>query len=296
MITIIGDQWINVMGKEIKGSSNLFIPTSVPLHQRSTVLIGSELNVFQKFYSHKKECENELITYSKKAFRMFNTLKGNSSASTILEEFNFPNALNIEEASKDFTFPPGHPVDGMAYSCSSLEPKLYIPLSSFHDYIFQAKMSSFLDMCSCLNAKVAKVSHVEEDGKEVTSELKVEKVPTQSGIIDGELSSTFKSRVLNGMRIDYTFPKPNHDLIEFKSPWLLEEPSWRTLNNVRFHRDVKSFQVELNHNNDFGVEAKVVAMFNKVGAKIGGSYSAFKKRRLVYDVEFWPKDSLKLES
>lgn len=266
----------------------IFISKDSPLYKRNAITIRSFENAFHHYSEFFEENDNELMFHAKHFKHVFNKyIKGKKE--TLTDDFRYPKSLNIEDALKKFRFFPGHPVDGMVYGCTSLEPDLYIPLSSFHDYIFQSKMSSFVDMCSCLNAKTAKVSYVEENGREITSELEVESIPSQVEIVDGQTNSTISSKVLNGLRIDYTFPKPNHDLIEFRSPWLLEEPSWQTLNQVRFNRDVLTFQVELNHNNDFGVGANLIAMFKRKGAKIGGNYSEFKKRRLVYNVEFWPK-------
>lgn len=112
--------WNNVLGKEIKGPEDLFISTQSALHQRSQVLIVSQKKVWHKFESHSLEMENEIIVYSKMAKRLFKSFRGKSSGETIVEEIGFPNAINIDESIKAFIFPPGHPVDGMAYSCSSL--------------------------------------------------------------------------------------------------------------------------------------------------------------------------------
>ena len=51
-----------------------------------------------------------------------------------------------------FQFPLDHPIDSLAYACSEAEPLLYVPLSGFHRYMYEAKMAAFSKLCSNLGA------------------------------------------------------------------------------------------------------------------------------------------------
>lgn len=281
-------EWFNELGQIISGSSNLFMPIDSPIHQRNIIIIGNEFTVYQKFSAHKKRVENEFFAYTKVASNFYDRLRKKDLGNKIMDDSNFPNAFKIDEAKKQFNFWPGHPIDGGVYACTSLEPNLYIPIASFHDFIFKSKMSAFMDMCSNLNAKSAHISYVEEEGEEITSKLEIENIPTNIGLVNVDTNMTFKSKILNGYKIEYAFPQQKN-ILEFHSPWLTEEPSWKTLNNIRFNRDVREFQVEVNHNSNYGIDSNLVAKLNNIGAALGGTYSSFKKRRLVYDVKFWPK-------
>lgn len=266
----------------------IFLKADCLLHERRTVIVRSLEKAYLHYINYSLEQEEYEFIFQLRGIKSFfkKFVLGKDDINPVAD-LVYPKAMNIEEAIRSYRFPPGHPIDGLAYTCPDIEPNLYIPVASIHDYMFQSKMNSFMDLCSCLNAKYARIDKVEEDGKEITGKLDVEDIPSQVGVVDGESKGLIRSKALNGVRIEYTFPNSNKISI-FESPWLLSEPSWQVLNKVRKERDVNTFQVEVNHDSNFGIDGNLVAKLEKMGASMGGTYTSFKKYKLVYDVEFWP--------
>src|SRR5690606_32153979 len=97
----------------------------------------------------------------------------------------------IGEAREKFRFPVNHPIDGVMYSCSDLEPDLYVPVAGFHDYMYQARLNAFIEMCGGLGAKEIKILYAEENGKDITAKVKGKNIPTSVGNADANIDGTY---------------------------------------------------------------------------------------------------------
>jgi hypothetical protein len=200
------------------------------------------------------------------------------------EDFEPPLFIHFKIAAKMFDFPPGHPIDGTAYACCEVVPYLYVPIASFHELMWQNKMSSFSTLCSRLGAKFVKVSYAEEDGKDISGKIGV------SGV--AEASAEYKKGHKVGARIFREYDLPEQSLVETGEGWLVSEPTWISMQEERIHGNLRKSIVEVNYDDEMGISSEVAATFKGIGIKIGGSYKDFSKKKWIFEVEFWPKKDM----
>ena len=167
--------------------------------------------------------------------------------------------IDVEDAQKNFQFPPNHPQHNMLYAMCDILPNLYVPLSTFHDYIQDMKHSSFIELCASLGAKEIYYESDETDNKSfginASSDTPVEKVS-----IDGHKNNnTNKS-------LAYKFPEKNSNTNEdYQSEWLAVEPTWKSMKKMRINNHVESFIVNYNYTVDFGINADLAAKCKGIG-------------------------------
>lgn len=188
----------------------------------------------------------------------------------------------ISKAKKSFKFPPNHPVANTAYAMTEVYPEHYIQLSEFHEYITKTKHEAFIELCANLGAKEICIESVEINNKslDINGDIKTPLVKCGLNISHWKNTET-------GVKNTFKFPEENSKIKDYDSPWLIVEPSWRTMNNLRRKNHLKEFRAEFNYTDDMGVNTKLAATFKGVGINIGGGFSEMTKIRLNYNVLFW---------
>ncbi|MEJ8597583.1 hypothetical protein JSO62_02580 [Riemerella anatipestifer] len=196
--------------------------------------------------------------------------------------------FDIEVARELFRFPPSHPRDGLSYATSEIESDLYVPISSFHKYMYESKMSAFTELCATLGAKTCKIVYAEENGKDVTVNFTGKNIPTSAGVLNSELNSNINRRNTQNADIFFSFPN-NKNISRYETVWMNGEPTWNALQKMRLENDVDKYTADFNYTDDMGITAKIANNLNGIGIDIGGKFEEFKKIRYKFEVEFWPK-------
>ena len=200
----------------------------------------------------------------------------------------FPPFIEINEARKTLEFPVGHPIDGNVYGTSEMEPKRYVPISSFHNDMYQSKLSFFMDMCSILGVKECTMTEMCQNGQTTNFNIGLAQ---NTKLSESEIESTLNRQVnsLIKMKGHFSFPKPKHKIEKIESKWLLTEPTWRKMQDIRIDRDISTFEIEFNVENDFGINSNTLAKFGGNKLNLGGEFKEFSKISYVYKIEFWEK-------
>jgi hypothetical protein len=203
------------------------------------------------------------------------------SAETLNAPFRI---VELSVAEKVFNFPFGHPNDGAVYACCEIEPLSYIPLATFHDKIWDFKMSAFVDLCDKLKAKQCHISYREENGIEVEVNANVSGV----GGVHGGGSRQKKTDA----SIYAEFDKPTEPIIETHEGWIVSEPSWQVLQASRLRGNVRRLRAEVNHFDEMGVNAGITTAYEGFNIDIGGTYKKMVTKKWDFAVEFWPKSKV----
>jgi len=203
------------------------------------------------------------------------------------DAFPFP-VLDPVDARKQFRFPVNHPVDGVAYACSETEPDLYVPLARFHQYMYEAKLAAFHNLCANLGARRCIVVYAEEDGKDITFNIGVSGIPTQTGTISGNVGAGFSQRKSESAKVFAEYPKPNRPITGSQSGWMNGEPTWVMMQKERLERNLLKYQAEFTYLDDMGINADLAANIAGFGINIGGKFEEMHRRKWIFDVEFWP--------
>ena len=260
----------------------------LPLHQRQISIfasektkeelkvldwksIGSDLlfsNIFTIGYRYWKE---------KRVFR-----------NSYYKNIPFP-IFDIDLARKSFRFPPSHPRDGLSYATSEIESDLYIPISNFHKYMYESKMSAFAELCATLGAKTCKIVYAEENEQDVTVNFTGKNIPTTAGVLDSQLDSNINKRSTQNADIFFSFPN-RKNISKYETVWMNGEPTWNALQKMRLENGVEKYTADFNYTDDMGITAKIANKLNGVGIDIGGKFEDFKKIKYKFEVEFWAEE------
>lgn len=201
-----------------------------------------------------------------------------------------PPMIEIDHARKELNFPVGHPIEGDLYATSEIDSSRYVPISNFHRDMYQSKLSFFMKFCSDLGVKNCRMSEVRQNGKKLNFNVEYEQnLPNAKSAI-GSTNKLDSNSLLNSNGV-FSFPKPNHKLEKTESKWLVTEPTWKTMQEIRINRDISSYEVEFNMDNDFGINSNTLVKFGKNKFKIGGEFKELSKLSYTYKIEFWPKSN-----
>jgi hypothetical protein len=181
-----------------------------------------------------------------------------------------------------FEFTPGHPNINVAYALHPLFPNLYVPLNDFHRYFRHLKHQAFQELCANLGAKEVYLTYEEINKKTLN-------VGGQGNVAEKNAKTEYHqiNTSQSADKLMLTFPENNKDIREYDSPWMVTEPTWIAMYNMRRKNHLTVYEAEFNYTDEIGVTAAVAAGISKMGVNIGGSFESMKKERLKYKVIFW---------
>jgi hypothetical protein len=278
------------------------VDNKTPIYNRRIILVDDLENHpnFEKTFSEKTLPEFKRIKNSQS--NIDNTEAYDLAKKNILERKNEEGIIYLINADLDrkrqksdisfvpinysfenFIFPPQHPQKGIIYSCTDFEPNFYIPLSSFHQYSFNLKQSSFIEMCASLNAKEILLIDEIVDNVKTNLDAKIEIMESYN-----KLSAEFKLGEIKFDKTSFIFPKPNEKkIIQYESKWINCEPNWQTLQKLRIENNISEYTCELNYTDEMGVNIEMATKLKNNGLNIGGSFEKIKKIKREYKVVFW---------
>jgi len=248
------------------------------IEDRHIIIVFSENSYNDYVINHAK---------SKFSLNPFKGLKNFAGALIDPKKFVFPYPMiHVDLAKEYYNFPPGHPILNSAYAMCNIIPNQYVPVSTFHEYFRQLKYSSLIELCGALGAKELFLEYAEVNNKTVNVDLSGN-IPTELGSLGlGANIGYNKNRNIND-NLSFTFSEENKKVKDYNSPWLSTEPTWSAMKKTRKDNFLKSFKIEYNYLDDFGINGNVAASLNNIGINIGGSYKDFKEIKLKYHVVFW---------
>lgn len=188
----------------------------------------------------------------------------------------------VAKAMGLFKFPPNHPAAETAYAMTEVFPTDYVPLCEFHAYYRKSKHTAFIELCANLGAKNICVESIEINNKSINANTGVS-VP----LAELDLGLNITENSITGEKIAFTFGQENSAVREYNSPWLVAEPDWKAMRDLRKNNHVKTYKTEFNISNDMGVSVNLATNINKTGVSIGGSFTQMTKISIKYRVEFW---------
>ena len=193
-------------------------------------------------------------------------------------------------AKAKFRFPVQHPQDGVTYACCEAEPDLYVPLASFHQFMYESKMEAFNALCRNLGAKRCSVIYAEENGFECTAKFKADDIPTSNGPVSGGASININRNDKATAKAFFEYEKPRTQIKGSSSIWMNGEATWRSMQSGRLENGLKSFQAEFTYDDNLGISAELAGKISSIGLSIGGDFKEMSQRRWIFEVEFWDID------
>lgn len=169
----------------------------------------------------------------------------------------------------------GIPLYTNTYVCNPIDPRRYYPVDDFHKEMVNHKVMEAIYLLRSLGATEIEIVTSEETKKEFDFNLFFKKFTSTNHM---NKNSTFKSQ----LSFSYE-PSDIPPFIPEDVYWLDHEPQWEMIANQRLYHGLKSFNLEVEISNDFGVNSELVANLQsgKNAANANGGFNEFKKSSLI---------------
>lgn len=195
--------------------------------------------------------------------------------------------FNINNVKNYFEFPPQHPVINTAYATCDVNPNIYVPVANFHSYFLDSKYSSLMKLCADLGAKELYLNYSEVNNKSWNFDGSGRNIPTELGMLNIGINVNSNSKRNENGILFYTFSEENKEIKKYNSPWLKFEPKWEKMVQMRKENALKTFNVNFNYTDDFGINEKLNGSLNSIGVTLGGGYNEFVEIKLGINIVFW---------
>lgn len=166
---------------------------------------------------------------------------------------------------------PGHPRMRTLYAIHPRDSNLYYPAAQFHRMVFEHKFSEAVRLLVALGATSLVVEHKHGWSREVSGEIKVP-VPQEKatvGLGAGGAASA-SSKILFEASFKGKSPaKVPDDLV-----WYQHEPLWQAVAAGRLDGGMDQFSLALRYEDEFDVNAELIAKAEGAEIEIGGKYES----------------------
>lgn len=170
-----------------------------------------------------------------------------------------------------FQLPPGHPRDRIVYVGHPAMPSIYVPLADFHRLTFEHKFSEAVSLLMSLGAKTLRVERVTGWGTDFSSHLNIG-LPSTIGSIDANAEAQYKQKTQNTLLFEAELENSQYPAMPENLVWYPYESIWQQIANGRLKFGLKNFNLSLNYNDDYGINAGLKLKIDKAGFDAGGSF------------------------
>lgn len=195
--------------------------------------------------------------------------------------------IGSDEAKRYFKFPPNHPKESITYSCCDFEPETYVPISIFHEFMFQKKLAAFQELCANLGVKEGYIDFSENHSSEAKFNVGLKNIQTGIGKVSSNVDFGNNSNKSFSSSNSFSFPKPTNKIQVTTNPWLNTEPTWQTMQNLRIRNKLEKYTGDFQYIDDMGINIELATKLEKVGFNIGGNFSRSVNGKFKFNVTFW---------
>ncbi|MFN2460260.1 MAG: hypothetical protein ABR591_06200 [Candidatus Velthaea sp.] len=175
-----------------------------------------------------------------------------------------------DAAERLLQFPAGHPLYNVVYGGHPLKPAVYFPLAAFHRALFEEKFNELLALLAALGASHVTIQYVHGYREAFEGDAGVN-IPVQIPVkldVSGGRETTQQS----GAQLSATFTPAGPPHVPARMTWLSTEPTWQSVVDARLDAGLQEIDLELNYNDDFGINAHIAAGLESFGFKLGGDF------------------------
>ncbi|MBF8982281.1 hypothetical protein IZY60_01895 [Lutibacter sp. B2] len=176
------------------------------------------------------------------------------------------NYLSYTE-TQTLKFPIGHPRENELYVGHPTLSGVYYPINEFHKKVFEHKFAELNFLLMNLGAKKVEVEYISGWDFEAMSQVDV---PSKGR---GKLGE----KTLNSKRTIYKANYEDNDSLKLPDElaWYHFEPTWQSVGEGRLNHNLHNFNLLLEYNNDFGINADLYATVSNIGF---GTKNKFNKK------------------
>ncbi|AGX06467.1 hypothetical protein B14911_03449 [Bacillus sp. NRRL B-14911] len=178
-------------------------------------------------------------------------------------------------------FPTVRPVNEKVYAVNPAALDIYYEAPGFHKAVADHKFAEAINLLQSLGATKIEAINLEDKGNSAGGNVSFNLFGK------GDLSS---QNNLSSKKVFNATYKPKHEpTLPAELNWFHIEKQWQNIADGRLNRGLESFELELEINSDFGVDADLMVKVDKaLNLGLKAEYSDFKKTYLRIYGEFNP--------
>jgi hypothetical protein len=175
-----------------------------------------------------------------------------------------------------FSFPPGHPINGIVYVAHPVKHKYYIPIADFHRKVFEDKFSELVSILLHLGATKIEVTSVQGWSRGFSERLSVD-LPKAVGLpkAGGTRERGVASNDLMVLFYDDTLKGSEEPELPPELSWYPHERTWQNLVESRMKRGSNNFELNIFYNDDYGINSMLKAEIEDARLNLGGSFEEY---------------------
>lgn len=169
--------------------------------------------------------------------------------------------------ASQFTLPPGQPQQHVVFAGHPYNNHVYCQLDDFHIFMFEGKFCEIIDILMELGATKIEVRHVIGWGREFSEKLGVS-IPKASINQESSLTNKTHSEILYKAE----FGQTESVALPETAIWLPHEKTWQQFVKGRIKHRLRTFNLKLQYQQDFGVNVSLKSEIEKSGFDVGGKF------------------------
>lgn len=166
-----------------------------------------------------------------------------------------------------FILPPGHPRPGVVFAGHPAESHNYIPIADFHRYSFEHKFSEILSILMHLGAQRIEVRHVRGWGQDFSERLSIG-IPRAAVSQSADTTRREQSALLYEAELEGGASVA----LPANLVWLPHESTWKQIVEGRTKFGLKTFSLNLQYQEDYGVNLGLKAEIEAAHLDLGGEF------------------------
>lgn len=192
--------------------------------------------------------------------------------------------ISANLAEKIIRFQAGHPLYDTVYAGHPLVPRVYLTVASFHRYLFEDKFNELLTLLCSLGARQVEIDHVRGYSRMAAGKGGLT-LPGLLGVDVGGSGSSYLSKSSEG-HLTAQFSANAEPHIPESSVWLSYEQTWKNVADARLTGGLKQIDVELQYNDDYGINEDLTIKLSKLGLSLGGNFERHEQTIWKFKAEF----------
>jgi hypothetical protein len=183
--------------------------------------------------------------------------------------------------ARDLELPLGLPELDHAYARHPKLPERYLPVASFHRYLFEEKQLELVTLLLALGAREIRVGR--HEGYDARAGLTL----GAAKVAKGELKAGLHAATDRELRFAGRYEPRSAPHVPDGLLWYSGEPLWRALARQRLDQGLVRAQVTLRYSDSFGVDLGLKGTLTKhFGVKLGAEFEEMKASVLELEVDF----------
>jgi hypothetical protein len=173
--------------------------------------------------------------------------------------------------TKAYSFPPGHPQDGVAYAVNPVEPTVYYTFAEFQQRVFESKVTEAMRLLAALGARSVAIQQVAGKRRDVAASVDA----SLPSVVEAGATLKRERADYGEVRYEASFQPSHTPRIPDGLRWYPYELVWQNIADLRLYGGMTDFKFVVRFETNYGISAELGLKFAGKGLGLGGQFSEF---------------------